>query len=471
MDKETYFNSMKNISSVDGRWSHLTSPLRIIFSESALHKYRTFVEIKHLIFFCGKIGIKLNSQDNEELNSIHIHFSDADAKAIIEYDLFGRNNLPATNHDVKAVEYYLKERLTNTRHDHLIPYIHFGLTSDDVNNIAFTLMLKDSIEQVWLPELRKLCSILSSLAKEHRSTALLSRTHGQPASPTTFGKEMAFFLNRLAEELKTLRNIKLNAKLNGATGNFNAFKVSFPDIDWLQYSTDFITQLGLEPELISSQRGPTNRISTLFQTMVRVNSILKDLDLDLWLYTSRNLILQRYEKGDVGSSTMPHKINPWWIECSESNIELSNALLEMFVRELEVSRLQRDLSDHDHLRNFGTAVSYSFIAIKLTYSFLERISINRDLMLAELSQNPQILSEAFQTILRSKGRIDAYESMKSVFREYHQWDTAKIKLVIDSLDIDAHTKQLLMSLRPESYIGEAEKLVDIALANYDHAVD
>ncbi|MEK6968858.1 MAG: adenylosuccinate lyase [Nanoarchaeota archaeon] len=469
-EKTIYFNSLKNFTAAEGRHCLITAPLREYFSEHALHKYRALVEIKHLIKMSKNPEFKLPAltpEDQQELMNLFEQFDESGSQAIAEYDHFGRNNIGPTEHDVKSVELYLAEKLKCTKYNYLIPWIHFGFTSEDVNNIAYNCMLKEGLEKVWYPQLIELCNHLKELSLEQKDTPLLSRTHGQPASPTTFGKEMAVFLQRFTNEIKELKKIKLSSKMNGAVGNYNAHIVSHPKVDWIKYSQEFVEEFGFDVELLTNQRGPKNKIVQLFQTIMRANNILKDFNIDLWLYVSKDLVLQRKVPTHVGSSVMPHKINPWLIECSEGNIEVSNALLEVFCRELEVSRLQRDLSDHDLERNYGTALSYSLVAFNYSTNFLGMVYVNKDLMLHELKENQKIMSEAYQTILRAKGCADAYNLFKDQFRENFQPDQQKINEIIDQMEIDEETKLQLKSLKVEEYLGETEKLVKIAIKNYN----
>lgn len=469
-NRESYFDALSNFNAAEGRHCLITAPLKDYFSEHALHKYRTLVELRHLIKMSEspELGLPtLSGTDQQELMKIFEDFNSESSRAIAEYDHFGRNGIGPTEHDVKSVELFIAEKLKGTKLEYLIPWIHFGFTSEDVSNIAYNCMLHEGLNRVWLPELKDLCSRLRELSLEHKNTPLLSKTHGQPASPTTFGKEMAVYLQRFTNEIQEIQRIKLSSKMNGAVGNYNAYKVSFPKFDWLKYSQEFVESFGFDAELLTNQRGPKNRIVQLFQSITRVNNILKDLDIDFWLYVSQSLVLQKKVSTHVGSSVMPHKINPWLIECSESNVEISNALFEVFCRELEVSRLQRDLSDHDLERNYGTAFSYSLVALNYSTHFLGMVQVNSDLMLGELNANQQVLSEAYQTILRAKGKADAYNLFKDQFRSNTPLDQEKISQIIEEMDLDPETKSQLKSLRVEDYLGETEKLVDIAVKNYD----
>lgn len=468
--KELYLNSIMNIASTDGRHCTKIVEFKKLFSEYALHKYRTLVELKHLIkmseypeFALGK----LSCEEENELMKIFDEFDEESSKAIVEYDRFGRNGKGAMQHDVKSVEMFIREKLESGGLEKLIPWVHFGFTSEDVNNIAYNCMISRALNEVYIPKLIEVCDRLRQLAVENKKVAMLSRTHGQPASPTTFGKEMAVFLNKFAYEIEDLKSIKFKGKMNGAVGNYNAHAVAFPDFDWLDYSKDFVESFGFDVEYITNQRGPKRNLIKLFQNVMRINNILKDLDIDLWLYVSKNLLLQKKVEGEVGSSVMPHKINPWMAEGSESNTKLSNGLFEVFCRELNVSRLQRDLSDSNLERNYGTAFGWALISLDYVNTFLKRIYVNKEGMLEELHENSQVLAEAYQTILRAKGKADAYDVLKGAFRGNEKFNQEKINEIIDTFDIDDETKERMKGLKVEEYIGYSDKLVDIAVQHYD----
>ena len=469
--KEAYFNSLKKISGVDGRHCLITLPLSDYFSEHALHKYRTLVELKHLIKMCEpEFGLpNLTEEDKKELMAIFENFDIDNASfAIAEYDHFGRNGIGPVEHDVKSVELYIGEKLKGTKYESLLSMVHFGFTSEDVSNIAYNCMLQGAYQNVWLPQLIRLCDKLKQLALENKDVPLLSRTHGQPASPTTFGKEIGVYLGRFTNQLEYLSSLKLSSKMNGAVGNYNAQKVGFPNIDWVKYSKEFVESFGFDCEFLTNQRGPKDRIVKMFQSILNVNIILKDLNQDFWYYVSKDLVLQKKVESHVGSSVMPHKINPWLIECSEGNVEVSNALFEVFARELEVSRLQRDLSDHDMERNYGAAFGYSLVALSYTNDFLELIYINGTLMLNELKENQKVLSEAYQTIFRAKGRSDGYNVFKDIFRSNESYDPLKIDRIINALDVDDETKQQLRQVKCDNYLGYANELVEMAVKKYDN---
>ena len=455
---DTYFGGLENIGPCDGRHILKTSSLKTYFSESALHKYRVFVELKHLIAISKTLSFSLP----ENVMNVYSSFSVKDAQIISQYDRFGRNGIGPLEHDMKSVEMFLREKLPKEVHH----WIHFGLTSEDVNNIAYNCMIRDAVQKVWLPSLVSLCEQLKNLALSYKSVPLLARTHGQPASPTTFGKEMAVFLQRLTHEIKQMQDLKLNAKLNGAVGNYNAFTI-LPNVDWIAYSQSFVKELGFECELLTNQRGPKNKMIMLFQTVMRANSILKDLNIDLWLYAKNGLLFQKRTESHVGSSVMPHKINPWFVESSEGNCELSNALFELFCRELDISRLQRDLSDSNLERNYGVAFSYSLIALKYTTTFLQKAVFSEENAKKELQKHPEVLSEAYQTILRTEGKSDAYELLKNFFREHKQWSFEDVEMFINGLDVNDTIKQKMKKLTVDGYVGYAAKLVDIAVQHFE----
>jgi adenylosuccinate lyase len=466
--RDLYHASMKSVTSIDGRHKLATASLGNYFSEFALHKYRVLVEIKHLIKMSETKGFnipKLSSNQKDKLVSIYTDFSNADAAIIADYDHFGRNGLGPFEHDVKSVEFFLRERLQERKLESLIPMVHYSLTSEDVNNFAYNLMIRESIKNIWLPKFLSVTDKLASLSSANKSVPMLSRTHGQPASPTTFGKEMAVYLSRLTNEFKELISTRLSGKLNGAVGNYNAQVTGSPNVDWIKYSQEFAKELGFDCELLTCQRGPKMRIAKLFQTIMRINTILRDFDINLWTYVSYNYVMQKPVASHVGSSVMPHKINPWQLECSEGATEMSNALLGSIINEVEVSRLQRDLSDHEQERGYGNAIAYSLVALDYVDDFLTKVYVNPEAMLKDLEDNKQILSEAFQTILRAEGVPNAYEIFKDAFRGNNVSNDELVSL-IDSLKVKKEVKTKMKSLKVTNYIGLAEKLTEISIREY-----
>ncbi|WKZ38878.1 MAG: adenylosuccinate lyase [Anaerolineales bacterium] len=443
--------SLHALSPLDGRYENETSPLRDFFSEFAYLRTRARLELDFLsalskmdIFHAeGLPGFKPDLQT----------FTEADALKIQEYE-------KTTRHDVKAIEYFLRERLPAELH----PFIHFGLTSEDINNIAQALALRDSRDQVLLPALDELLTSLRDFAKKHRALPMLARTHGQPAVPTTLGKEIAVYLARLKTCRDEIANHKFEAKLTGAVGNFNALHSAFPDIDWLVFSRDFIHSLGLEPNLATTQILPYDNWIRYFQSVQVTNSILIDYAQDMWRYISDGWLKQKVIQGEVGSSTMPQKVNPIHFENAEGNLGLANALLAHFAQKLALSRLQRDLSDSTVRRTLGTALGHTLLAWTNITKGMSRVDADEEKIKAELNAHWEVVSEGAQTILRAAGRSGAYETLKSETRG-NQMDSGRYRRWVEALDVDEETRGRLMSLSPESYIGLAIQITDSVVAS------
>jgi adenylosuccinate lyase len=394
----------------------------------------------------SKIGLVRPLTDSER-NALD-SFTDEDARKIQEYER-------TTRHDVKAIEYFLREKISEDLH----PWIHFGLTSEDINNIAQAIALRDSRDKVLLPALDYLLSSLRNFAKRYRALPMLARTHGQPAIPTTLGKEIAVHIARLKKCRDEIVNHKFEAKLNGAVGNFNAFQVAVPQVDWISFSKDFIESLGLQPNLITNQILPYDNWIRYFDSIKLFNTILIDYTQDTWRYISDGYLIQKIVEGEVGSSTMPQKVNPIDFENAEGNLGLANALLTHYGQKLAVSRLQRDLSDSTVRRTFGVALGHTLLAWKnITYG-MSRVDADEGKIKQELNEHWEIISEGAQTILRAAGRNDAYESLKS--RTHGRVLTeADFKSWVEAIDVDEETRERLQFLSPESYIGLAVSLVD-----------
>src|SRR3989344_6457408 len=359
--------SLNSISPIDGRYEKYTKELAQYFSEAASMKYKVLMECEYLIALSETAGVrmrKLNDKEKILVRNIYKNFSAQDAQMISAIELKGYKNIKATNHDFKAIEYYIKEKLGQTSLKDVVEFAHFGLTSEDASNIAYALMLGESVEHVYFPALENVVKEIAKLAKNNKNISMLARTHGQPASPTTFGKEFKIFKERLKRQVNQLKKHWFLAKLNGATGNYNALVVAYPKVNWIKFSTSLIHKIGklkkvpLEVNLYTTQIEPHDSYIELFAIMRRVNSIIIDFNQDMWRYISDGWILQKPKEGEVGSSTMPHKINPWFLENSEGNLGIANAMFEFFARKLPISRLQRDLSDSTVLRNIGTAFGH-----------------------------------------------------------------------------------------------------------------
>src|SRR3989344_4641651 len=402
------------INPLDGRYFEKTRALSPYFSEKALMKYRVQVECEYLISLSnlGKTGLrKFTSSDVKIVRNIYEKFDTKSYKEIKTLEA-------TTNHDVKAVEYFIKENLKKTSLKDSIEWVHFALTSEDTNNIAYALLLSDALEQAMVPEIKKITTELTSLAKKYKDLPMLARTHGQSASPTTFGKEMKVFAIRIDKKIKGLENMKIQAKLNGATGNYNAHIAAYPRVDWLAFSTNFIESFNkkrsqkLEVNLFTTQIECHDSYVTVFDIVRRINNVLLDFNQDIWRYISDGWVTQKPKAGETGSSTMPHKVNPIDFENSEGNLGVANALFEFFARKLPISRLQRDLSDSTVERAFGTALGHSLLAYLMLEKGLEKINVNEIKIKEDLLTHPEVIAEAIQTILRRENYPVPYEMLK-----------------------------------------------------------
>jgi adenylosuccinate lyase len=434
------------LSPLDGRYEGETSPLRDFFSEFAYLRARVRVELDFLsaLSETGLIPAEALSTREPDLK----HFTDQDALTIQEYE-------QTTRHDVKAIEYFLRERLPHEIH----PWIHFGLTSEDINNIAQAIALRDSRDHVLLPALDNLISSLREFTIKYRALPFLARTHGQPAVPTTLGKEVAVFLDRLYKCRADLASHRFEAKLTGAVGNFNALQSGAPHIDWLSFSKKFIQSLRLEPNLVTTQILPYDNWLRYFDSVALVNSILIGYTQDMWRYVSDGFVKQKSLESEVGSSAMPQKVNPIDFENAEGNLGIANALLTHYRQKLPISRLQRDLSDSTVRRTFGVALGHSLLAWYNIARGMSRIAADENKIKQEWNEHWEIISEGAQTILRTAGRADAYESLKAVMRG-RVLDETGYRYWLDSLEVDDETRARLSALSPEFYIGLAVRLVD-----------
>lgn len=461
--------SLSSISPIDGRYEKYTKALAPYFSESAFMKYRVLMECEYLIALSETRGIgirKLSIKEKVIIRNLYKNFSIKDAQIISDIELKGYKNIKATNHDFKATEYFIKEKLKKTSLHNILEFVHFGLTSEDASNIAYALMISDALDYVMVPEIKKIILELNNLAKKYKSAPMLARTHGQPASPTTFGKEIKVFTTRLEKRLEGLLSIKIRAKLNGATGNYNALYVAHPKIDWKKFSQKFIESFNKSPQK-RNQKLSANLVTTQIEchddyvavgdTLRRINTILIDFNQDMWRYISDDWVGQKPKEGEVGSSTMPHKINPWFLENSEGNLGTANAMFEFFARKLPISRLQRDLSDSTVLRNIGTAFGHSLIGFKYLNNQLGRLVVNKEKMLEDLNKHPEVITEAIQTILRREGIQMPYEQLKNLSRG-KEIALADIHAFINALKISPKVKKELLKITPQNYIGLASKL-------------
>ncbi|MAZ78303.1 MAG: adenylosuccinate lyase [Legionellaceae bacterium] len=449
------FDSLTAISPIDGRYNDKTAALRPYFSEFALMKYRLTAKIHWLIALSNEKAIKelppLSADDKTYLLSLIDNFSTTDAKKI-------KSTEAKTHHDLKAVEYYLREQCQSHKSlSHLSQFIHFACTSDDVNNIAYALMIKNAREDILLPAMQTIVDKLSKLADEHANLPMLAHTHGQAATPTTLGKEYRVFAERLKSSLHRFKETPIKAKCNGATGNFNAHVVAYPEIDWITLSKNYLENFSLTPNLYTTQIEPHDYIAHLSHTMNQFNTVLVDVSRDMWLYISKNYFSQKVDEHSVGSSTMPHKINPIDFENAEGNLGISNALLNHFADKLPISRLQRDLSDSTVLRNIGVALSHSLIAYQSLQKGIEKLHVNQDTIAEDLNNHWSVLTEAVQTVMRRYGHDDAYEQLKTLSRG-KAINKAILHDFIQQTDLPDDAKQRLLALTPETYIGLAVEL-------------
>ncbi|MDF4358814.1 adenylosuccinate lyase, partial [Vibrio parahaemolyticus] len=406
-------SALTAVSPVDGRYGSKTIALREIFSEYGLLKYRTIVEIRWLQKLAATAEIAevpaFSAEANQFLDDLAANFSEADALRIKEIER-------TTNHDVKAVEYFLKEKVADVPELHAVnEFFHFACTSEDINNTSHALMLKEARETVILPEIRNLIDAIKALAVEYRDIPLLSRTHGQPASPSTMGKEMANVAYRMERQYKQIENVEILAKINGAVGNYNAHLSAYPELDWHKFSEEFITEsLGVTWNPYTTQIEPHDYIAELFDAVARFNTILIDFDRDVWGYIALGHFKQKTIAGEIGSSTMPHKVNPIDFENSEGNLGLANAVFGHLAQKLPISRWQRDLTDSTVLRNLGVGVGYAIIAYTSTLKGISKLEVNRDALLAELDKNWEVLAEPVQTVMRRYGIEKPYEKLKEL---------------------------------------------------------
>ncbi|UVK77546.1 MAG: adenylosuccinate lyase [Sodalis sp. Fse] len=445
------------VSSVDGRYGKKISSLRAIFSEFALLKFRVQVEVRWLQKLAACAGVKevpfFEDHANAYLNEIVANFSVDNAERIKTIEC-------TINHDVKAVEYFLKEKIaTVPALKKVSEFIHFACTSEDINNLSHALMLFTVRQEVLLPTWRQIIDAVKTLATDYRDISLLSRTHGQPATPSTLGKEMANVAYRLARQYRQLEQVQILGKINGSVGNYNAHMVAYPEVDWHQFSKEFVTALGLDWNPYTTQIEPHDYIAELFDCVARFNTILIDFDRDIWGYIALNHFKQRSITGEVGSSTMPHKVNPIDLENSEGNLGLANAVMNHLTAKLPLSRWQRDLTDSTVLRNLGVGIGYALIAYQSTLKGISKLEVNKDLLLAELDQHWEVLAEPIQTVMRRYGIEKPYEKLKA-FTRGHRVDALGMQAFIDSLSLPIAEKIRLKAMTPTNYIGRAAVMVD-----------
>jgi adenylosuccinate lyase len=439
------------ISPIDGRYRGKTEGLADYFSEYALIRYRVHVEIEYFIFLCDIPLPQLKSFDNSrfsQLRDIYKNFTEQDAQRVKDIEKI-------TNHDVKAVEYFIKEKFDAIGGlEQYKEFIHFGLTSQDINNTSVPLSIKEALKNVFYPQVEELIALLQSYADEWKDVPMLAKTHGQPASPTRLGKEIMVFVYRLTEQLKSLKDCKISAKFGGATGNYNAHHVAYPQFDWKELGNRFISErLGLEREQYTTQISNYDNLGAIFDAIRRINTIIIDLDRDFWMYISMEYFKQKIKAGEVGSSAMPHKVNPIDYENSEGNLGISNAILQFLAQKLPVSRLQRDLTDSTVLRNIGVPLGHSMIAIQSTLKGLHKLILNEDKMKQDLENNWAVVAEAIQTILRREAYPHPYEALKELTRTNKKMTEETIHDFINKLNVAEDVKAELMAITPSNYTG------------------
>ncbi len=442
--------TLNAISPIDGRYRGKVASLASYFSEEALIRYRVQVEVEYFIALCEQPLPQLKGFNKElygELRSIYKNFTESDALKVKEIE-------KVTNHDVKAVEYFIKEKFDALNLHKFKEFIHFGLTSQDINNTSVPLSLKEAIQEVYEPELNKLILKLTELSEQWKDIPMLARTHGQPASPTRLGKEIEVFIERIQQQLKTLKSTPYSAKFGGATGNYNAHKVAYPSVDWKKFGNHFVeTILGLHHSFPTTQIEHYDHIAGLFDALKRINTILIDFDRDIWTYISMDYFKQKIKKGEVGSSAMPHKVNPIDFENSEGNLGIANAIFEHLSAKLPISRLQRDLTDSTVLRNVGVPIAHSIIALSSTLKGLSKLLLNQKTINKDLENNWAVVAEAIQTILRREGYPNPYEALKGLTRTNEKITQKSIADFIETLEVSDEIKKELKTFTPSNYTG------------------
>ncbi|WP_299204377.1 adenylosuccinate lyase [Brumimicrobium sp.] len=443
-------NTLTAITPIDGRYRRKVEELAPYFSEFGLIKYRVLVEIEYLIAMVNTgVGPLSDFPKNkfEDLREVYKNFTEADANTI-------KTTEKTTNHDVKAVEYFVKEKLEGLGLSKYLEFVHFGLTSQDINNTAVPLSMKEAVETVYIPELEKVMSILKKYSEDWSKIPMLAKTHGQPASPTRLGKEIWVFHERLSIQLNQLKSIPYSAKFGGATGNLNAHHVAFPENDWVSFANNFVREhLGLSRSQTTTQIEHYDNLAALFDAMKRINSILIDLNRDMWTYISMDYFKQKLKEGEIGSSAMPHKVNPIDFENSEGNLGISSAILEHLAGKLPISRLQRDLTDSTVLRNVGVPLSHTLIGFKSTQVGLGKLLLNNEALDTDLENNWAVVAEAIQTILRREGFPKPYEALKGLTRKNEKVTKETVHSFVETLDVSEAIKNELKAITPQNYTG------------------
>ncbi len=448
--EEMNLSPLTAVSPIDGRYHGKTAQLAKYFSEYALIRYRVNVEVEYFIALCEIPLPQLKGVDPkafEALRSIYRDFTEADAQRVKDIEA-------VTNHDVKAVEYFLKERFDTLGLEAYKEFIHFGLTSQDINNTSVPMAIKDAVNEALLPLLQQVVDRLNTQAEEWKDIPMLAKTHGQPASPTRLGKEIKVYAYRLEQQLKQLKSVPVSGKFGGATGNFNAHLIAFPGIDWRGFAKRFLNEkLGIEREALTTQISNYDNLAALFEAMQRINTIIIDLDRDVWMYISMNYFKQKIKAGEVGSSAMPHKVNPIDFENSEGNMGIANAVLTFLAQKLPVSRLQRDLTDSTVLRNAGVPMGHMMIALASTLKGLNKLILHREAIDADLDNMWSVVAEAMQTILRREGYPKPYETLKALTRTNDKVDAKRIADFVETLNVSDEVKAELKAITPHTYTG------------------
>ena len=448
-------NTIRAITPLDGRYATQVSGLADHLSEWALIKRRVQVEVEWLLEMAGCADIAdmraLTASEQALLRGLVDDFDDDAAMQVKGIER-------TTNHDVKAVEYYVRERLVGTSLEDVCEWVHFCCTSEDINNLSHALMVKGALEEEWLPQARALVDSVAALADTNADTALLARTHGQAASPTTLGKELAVFVYRWRRQMRQIECAEYLGKFNGAVGSYNAHAIAYPDADWHEIARSFVERLGLTHNPLTTQIEPHDYLAEIFHALIRFNTVMLDFDRDMWSYISLGVFRQKAVEGEVGSSTMPHKVNPINFENSEANVGISSALLEHLAAKLPVSRLQRDLTDSSALRNLGPAIGHSLVGLKAAMRGLRQVAVDEDLLAAELDDAWEVLAEAVQTVMRKQGAGDAYEMLKG-FTRGRSVTQDDLRAFVADLDLPSEDRERLMALTPAGYTGIAGELV------------
>ena len=448
-------NAIRAITPLDGRYARQVSGLADHLSEWALIRRRVQVEVEWLVEMADRGDIAdmrgLSGAEREYLQGLVDDFDDEAANRVKAIE-------SATNHDVKAVEYYIREQLAGTSLEDVSEWVHFCCTSEDINNLSHALMLKGALEEEWLPQARALVDGVASLAGETAEMALLARTHGQAASPTTLGKELAVFVYRWRRQMRQIESAEYLGKFNGAVGSYNAHAIAYPNADWQAISRGFVERLGLTHNPLTTQIEPHDYIAEIFHALIRFNTVLLDFDRDMWSYISMGVFKQKAVEGEVGSSTMPHKVNPINFENSEANLGISNGLLEHLATKLPVSRLQRDLTDSSALRNLGPAIGHSLVGLKSAQRGLRQVAVDEELLAGELDDAWEVLAEAVQTVMRKQGGEDAYELLKG-FTRGRSVTGDDMRAFVGGLELPPDDRERLMALTPAGYTGIAAELV------------